>query len=177
MSVDGSTVLFGATPPHLEFSPQDKRALRRFARELERRVGEGSASFEERTTGIKALKPRRPVRFTCLITNDREMQRLNRDFLGHDYPTDVLSFPGLDGHGGLGDIAVSSERALEQAQEFGHAHVDEIRILMLHGVLHLTGMDHERDGGEMERAEERWRNEFGLPATLIARVAGGGRAK
>jgi len=158
MSVDGSTVLFGAIPRHLEFSPEDKRALRRFAGELGRRVG-----------GRRA--------FQCLITSDREMQRLNRDFLGHDYPTDVLSFPNANGHDGLGDIAVSSERALAQAQEFGHERLDEIRILMLHGVLHLTGMDHERDGGEMERAEERWRNELGLPATLIARAAGGGRAE
>ncbi|HEX3681069.1 MAG TPA: rRNA maturation RNase YbeY [Bryobacteraceae bacterium] len=158
MSVDGSTVLFGATPRHLEFSPEDKRALRRFARELERRAAGGRA-------------------FHCLMTTDREMQRLNRDFLGHDYATDVLSFPNANGHGGLGDIAVSSERAQAQAEEFGHEYLDEIRILMLHGVLHLTGMDHERDGGEMERAEERWRNEFGLPATLIARVAGGGRGE
>ena len=158
MSVDGSTVLFGATPSQLKFSPEDKRALRRFARELERRVVDGKT-------------------FHCLITSDREMQRLNHDFMGHDYPTDVLSFRGMDGYGGLGDIAVSSERARAQAQAFGHEHLDEIRILMLHGVLHLSGMDHEHDGGEMDSAEQRWRAEFGLPATLIARVAGGGRAK
>jgi probable rRNA maturation factor len=156
MSVDGSTVLFGAIPQRLELSPEDKRALRRFARELTRRVADGSA-------------------FTCLITTDRELQRLNRDFLEHDYPTDVLSFPGANGQGGLGDIAVSCERAKAQAQQFGHGHIDEIRILMLHGLLHLTGMDHERDGGEMDRAEQRWRNEFGLPTTLIARASRGGR--
>ncbi|HTU45808.1 MAG TPA: rRNA maturation RNase YbeY [Bryobacteraceae bacterium] len=157
MSVDGSTVLFGAIPTQLEFSSEDKRALRRFARELTRRVAGGNA-------------------FHCLITTDCELQRLNRDFLGHDYPTDVLSFPGADGNGGLGDIAVSCERAETQAQEFGHGVMDEICILMLHGVLHLTGMDHERDGGEMDRAEQRWRDEFGLPGTLIARAASGRRA-
>lgn len=152
MSADGSSVLFGAIPPGLRFSTEDKRALRRFARELERSVAGGSS-------------------FTCLITSDRELQRLNRDFLGHDDATDVLSFPSASENGSLGEIAVSSERANAQAAEFGHGHVDEIRILMLHGVLHLTGMDHERDLGEMDRAEQRWRSEFGLPATLIARAA------
>ncbi len=151
MPPDGSTVLFGAIPAPLKFSPEDKRALRRFARNLARRVAEGRT-------------------FTCLITTDQELQRLNRDFLGHDYPTDVLSFPDANCNGSVGDIAVSSERARMQAQEFGHEPMDEIRILMLHGLLHLTGMDHERDGGEMERAEQRWRKEFGLPAALIARA-------
>jgi probable rRNA maturation factor len=158
MSSDGSTVLFGAIPQRLQFSPEDKRRLRRFARELERRVADGNT-------------------FTCLITNDGELQRLNREFLGHDYPTDVLSFPGAPGTGSLGEIALSCERAEAQAQEFGHVRGDEIRILMLHGVLHLVGMDHERDGGEMDRAERRWRAEFGLPASLIARAAGGRQAQ
>lgn len=153
MSPDGSTVLFGAIRAELKFSSDERRLLRGFARELERSVTGGSA-------------------FTCLVTNDRELQRLNREFLGHDYPTDVLSFPSAGDAGSLGEIAVSSERAKAQAEEFGHGHVDEIRILMLHGVLHLTGMDHERDHGEMERAEQRWRSEFGLPATLIGRAAG-----
>jgi len=156
MSRDGSSVLFGAIPAALEFSAHEKRALRQFARELTRRVAAGGA-------------------FTCLITNDCELQRLNRDFLGHDYPTDVLSFPGASESAGLGEIAVSCERAKAQADEFGHGRIDEIRILILHGLLHLTGMDHERDGGEMGRAERRWRDEFGLPATLIARAAGEGR--
>src|SRR6266404_2736905 len=79
--------------------------------------------------------------FHCLITDDRELRRLNRQFLGHDYPTDVLSFP-LDGNGVLGDLAISAGRAAEQARAFGHSQLDEIRILMLHGVLHLVGMDH-----------------------------------
>jgi probable rRNA maturation factor len=157
MSSDGSTVLFGAIPEHLELSAGDKRALRQFARRLQRCVAGGGA-------------------FTCLITNDDELRRLNRDFLGRDYPTDVLSFPRASGNESLGDIAVSSERAKAQAQTFGHEHLDEIRILILHGVLHLTGMDHERDGGEMDRAERRWRVEFDLPATLIARASAGERA-
>src|SRR4051812_45218521 len=71
--------------------------------------------------------------FQCLITDDRELRSLNRRFRGFDYATDVLSFPGEDG-AELGQIAISAERASAQAREFGHSRVDEIRILMLHGV-------------------------------------------
>lgn len=152
MPADGSTVLFGAIPSHLKFSSEEKRALRRFTKALGRSVAQGR-------------------KFISLITNDRELQRLNREFLGRDYPTDVLSFPGAGEDACLGEIAVSCERAQAQAEEFGHGRIEEIRILMLHGVLHLTGMDHERDAGEMERAEERWRTEFGLASSLIARAA------
>jgi probable rRNA maturation factor len=153
MPPEGSTVLFGAIPSHLKFSSEEKRALRRFVRDLERSVAQGGA-------------------FTCRITDDHELQRLNSQFLGDDYPTDVLSFPDASGvTNGLGEIAISCERAQAQAEEFGHGRVEEIQILMLHGVLHLTGMDHERDAGEMERAEQRWRCEFGLPDSLIGRAA------
>src|SRR5215216_4255712 len=74
--------------------------------------------------------------FHCLITDDRELRRLNREFRKADYATDVLSFPSADRGGSLGEIAISAERAAEQAREFGHSRMDEIRILMLHGVLH-----------------------------------------
>ena len=115
--------------------------------------------------------------FHCLITDDGEMRRLNRQFRRKDYPTDVLSFPvdrdaekGMPGPASLGELAISAQRAAEQAREFGHAVGDEIRILMLHGVLHLTGMDHERDRGRMARAEAAWRKSLGLPVGLIERV-------
>ncbi len=111
--------------------------------------------------------------FQCLITDDRELQRLNRQFLGKDYPADVLSFPAAESAkmpAGLGEIAISYQRAREQAAAFGHSIRDEIRILMLHGVLHLMGMDHERDRGAMARAEVDWRNKLGLPASLIERA-------
>jgi probable rRNA maturation factor len=107
--------------------------------------------------------------FTCLLTDDRELQRLNREFLARDYPTDVLSFPsGVDDP--LGEMAISVQRAREQALEFGHSTEDEIRILMLHGLLHLLGMDHEADRGRMARAEKRWRQKLGLPGGLIERA-------
>ncbi len=149
---DGSSFIFGSVPSHLKFSIQDKRALREFGRALATRIANGAT-------------------FTCLFTTDGEMQRLNRDFLGHDYPTDVLSFPAAHSGTGLGEIAISVERAAAQAEEFGHTATDEIRILLLHGLLHLTGLDHERDGGEMESSEEHWRAEFGLPSALIARAS------
>jgi probable rRNA maturation factor len=70
----------------------------------------------------------------------------------------------------LGEIAISVDRAKEQAAEFGHTIDEEIRVLMLHGLLHLLGMDHERDRGRMRREETRWRKELDLPVGLIERV-------
>jgi probable rRNA maturation factor len=112
---------------------------------------------------------RRP--FHCRISNDAELQALNAQFRRQDYPTDVLSFP-LDGaQENLGDIAISLDRARAQAREFGHSLHDELRILLLHGLLHLTGLDHETDSGRMKRTEMRWRKKFGLPVGLIERAA------
>jgi probable rRNA maturation factor len=76
----------------------------------------------------------------------------------------------LAGASFLGDIAISLARARAQAREFGHAIEQEIQILMLHGVLHLMGHDHETDSGAMARAEKRWRSKLGLPNGLIERV-------
>ncbi len=69
--------------------------------------------------------------FECLLTDDRELRRLNRSFLGHDYATDVLSFPSGMSGGFLGELAISVDRASEQASEFGHTLTEEIKILML----------------------------------------------
>ncbi|MEN6532072.1 MAG: rRNA maturation RNase YbeY [Bryobacteraceae bacterium] len=109
-------------------------------------------------------------RFCCLLTDDRELRRLNLQFLGHDYPTDVLSFPEPGPDGFLGEMAISVERAAAQAQQFGHSTDEEIEILMLHGALHLIGMDHETDKGQMARAEKRWRMTLGLASGLVERV-------
>ncbi len=106
----------------------------------------------------------------CLITDDRELRRLNRQFRGKNYATDVLSFPSADTANGLGEIAISVDRAAAQAAEHGHSITDELRILMLHGALHLAGFDHEKDSGEMARAENRWRKRLGLPSGLIERA-------
>jgi probable rRNA maturation factor len=106
----------------------------------------------------------------CLISTDYELRRLNREFRGKDTATDVLSFPASTKTDELGEIAISWDRATEQAWEMGHATGDEVRVLMLHGVLHLLGMDHESDSGEMLRAETRWRKKLGLPHGLIERA-------
>lgn len=110
--------------------------------------------------------------FICLFSDDAKLQSLNRDFLGKDYPTDVLSFPNPEEEGseaGLGELAISVERAQIQANEQGHSLNEELKILMLHGVLHLMGMDHESDAGKMRRVETKLRKQFGLPAGLIER--------
>ena len=160
-----STVTFRRVPRDFP-----RRAIERFARRLQMEVAQG-----------------RP--FDCFITGDAELRRLNLKFLGNDYPTDVLAFPGVapailspvtlrrrtttgDKIAGatLGDIAISFLRARAQARAFGHNTGQEVRILMLHGLLHLLGMDHATDSGRMARAEKRWRARLGLPTGLIERV-------
>ena len=108
-----------------------------------------------------------------LITHNLEMRNLNRRFRGKDAATDVLSFPAVLGLPGrlVGDLAISGEIATENAKQFGHTVGDEIKILILHGALHLAGYDHETDRGTMGRKEARLRVTLKLPATLIARAA------
>lgn len=111
---------------------------------------------------------------SVLLTGDREIRLLNRKFRRKDKPTDVLSFPadanGL-ANGIAGDLAISVETAARQAKEAGHALFVELQILLLHGVLHLAGYDHERDSGEMARKEAVLRKRFALAAGLIERSA------
>jgi probable rRNA maturation factor len=130
-----------------------------------------SLDLEALETFAKTLRGRvaRGREFHCRITNDAELRQLNGQFRGKDYATDVLSFPSGE-EDPIGDIAISLAMARAQAREFGHGVEDELRILILHGVLHLTGLDHETDSGEMRRTEQRWRKKLGLPAGLIERV-------
>ena len=108
---------------------------------------------------------------SILLTADAEMQRLNRQFRGKNKPTDVLSFPhaAAPDHAG-GDIAISLQRARVQAAEQGHSLLTELKVLILHGTLHLAGHDHERDRGQMRRLEQRLRTELHLPTGLIERT-------
>lgn len=102
-----------------------------------------------------------------LITGNGKVRGLNRHFRKKDKPTDVLSFPGADGKGG--DIAISSAIAAGNAERYGHATADELKILILHGMLHLAGYDHERDNGRMAAKENRLRAQLRLPGALIER--------
>src|SRR5579864_7498005 len=109
---------------------------------------------------------------TVCFVEDREIARLNRRFRGKPKPTDVLSFPANgagasdfpheNGASFLGDIAISPQAARRNAKRFGRTLNEELRILILHGVLHLVGYDHEADDGEMDRIETRLRRKLGL---------------
>jgi probable rRNA maturation factor len=92
------------------------------------------------------------------FVGDREMRQTNRHFRGQDETTDVLSFPGDEGH--LGDILIAVPAARRQAAAAGHAVGEEIKTLLLHGVLHCLGYDHETDQGEMARLERRLRRRW-----------------
>jgi probable rRNA maturation factor len=137
--------------------PLNKRGLARFA---------GLA--------VKAAGCSGPV--SILLTNDDRIQELNREFRGKNSPTDVLSFPAVawefEGNHKTktaGDLAISLETAARQAASLGHSLATEVRVLILHGALHLAGYDHETDSGEMARKELRLRRQLGLSSGLIER--------
>jgi len=115
---------------------------------------------------------------TVLITTSREMRSLNGRFRGKNQATDVLSFPPqFHSPRFAGDIAISGEIASANARRLGHSPAEEIKILALHGVLHLAGYDHESDQGKMAEVEERVREKLGLPPALIHRTAASGNSK
>ncbi len=148
--------------------------------------------FQKRVAGISELaldrfvaRARRAARLkgivNVLVTSSSQMRSLNRRFRGRDKPTDVLSFPSA-GDGGVrrgrsrlraepiaGEIAISSDLASRNARLLGHAPAEEIKILTLHGLLHLAGYDHEHDKGEMAGRERALRAQFRLPTGLIER--------
>ena len=111
-------------------------------------------------------------RVVVAIVSDPTMRRFNKQFRQMDYATDVLSFPSI-APGALGEMAIASGVCRRQAKDAGHAAATEMRILALHGLLHLMGYDHETDAGEMRRTEERLRKRAGLPPGLILRRSAG----
>ncbi len=118
-----------------------------------------------RAAGLKGL-------VNVLITSSAEMKSLNRRFRGKDKPTDVLSFPAEpDAQKKFaGEIAISAEMASQNARLLGHSPAAEVRILVLHGILHLRGYDHECDNGQMARREKQLRAKLHLPLGLIERA-------
>jgi probable rRNA maturation factor len=107
-----------------------------------------------------------------LLTSDAGIRRLNREFRGKNKATDVLSFPTpeeiADEH--AGDLAISLDTAARQAEACGHSLEMEVKVLLLHGLLHLAGEDHETDNGEMAAREAVLREELRLPSGLIERA-------
>ena len=140
---------------------------------LKKRIPGATAALFERFVrrACGAVKLKGTV--NVLITHDSEMRSLNRRFRARDAATDVLSFPAVPGLPGklAGDLAISGDIAAENAKQLGHTVEDEIKILILHGALHLAGYDHETDNGKMARKEAQLRVGLRLPVALIARTA------
>ncbi len=127
----------------------------------------GLTSFLNRAIGAVGLSGNVDV----LLADDATLRRLNKTFRGKNKATDVLSFPSIenpDSH--AGDLAISLDTASRQAAALGHNLRDEVRILLLHGLLHLSGLDHEVDDGKMAAREAELRRELKLPLTLIERA-------
>jgi probable rRNA maturation factor len=142
---------------------------------LRKRVAGLSSSTLERFV----LRARRAVHLrdtvNVLVTSSSELKSLNRRFRGADKATDVLSFPAppakrRQSRSTAGEVAISADIARESARRMGHSVADEVKILVLHGILHLAGFDHERDNGEMARKESWLRRQLKLEAGLIERA-------
>ena len=120
---------------------------------------------------------RLPGKVNVLVTSSAAIRDLNRKFRNKNKATDVLSFPAAAPGAGsrprsilAGEIAISADIALQNALRLGHSPGHEIKILTLHGLLHLAGFDHERDNGKMARKEEQLRRALRLPVGLIERT-------
>jgi probable rRNA maturation factor len=127
----------------------------------------------ERALALFAGKAQRAVGLrgdvVIFVTSNEEMRKLNREYRRKDEPTDVLTFPSQSPRV-LGDIAISVEIAAANAAELGHSTETEVKILILHGLLHLAGYDHETDNGDMQKRETELRQQLKLPTGLIERA-------
>lgn len=140
-------------------------------------------TFKKKIAGLTAeslerfaLRARKSARvkgkIDIIVTNNSEMRLLNARFRAKNTPTDVLSFPAASNGASptfLGEIAISADIALDNARRLGHSGVEEVKILVLHGILHLAGFDHERDNGQMARTEAALRRLLRLPSSLTER--------
>ena len=133
-------------------------------KEIHRRTLALFATKASRAVGIKG-------ELSIRLTSNAEMRKLNRRFRKKDKPTDVISFPS-DVPKVAGDIAISADIAAVNAAQLGHSVDTELKVLILHGLLHLAGYDHETDDGEMEAREAKLRQRLNLPTGLIERATG-----
>jgi probable rRNA maturation factor len=142
-------------------------------------VGLSSSTLERFVLRARrAVRLRNPV--NVLVTSSAELRSFNQQFRGANKATDVLSFPAppvtcRPTKHFAGDVAISADIARENAGRLGHSVADEVKILVLHGILHLAGFDHERDNGEMARKESRLRRQLKLEGSLIERTLARGR--
>jgi len=128
------------------------------------------------STWLRRVAPARARgRVSIALVSDHAVRALNRTYRRKDYATDVLSFPSepvaLSPEPFLGEIVIARGVARRQARAAGHSELTELRVLALHGLLHLLGYDHERDAGRMRRVEERLRRKGGLREGLIGRAS------
>ena len=144
---------------------------------LEKKIRGTSAASLTRFAGRAQRAAGLRGRVSILVTGSAELRRLNRRYRRKDKATDVLSFAAGAARAGrprlriAGDIAISAEVAAQNARRIGHSPAAEVKILILHGLLHLAGLDHDdaRDRGRMARREEKLRRRLGLPGSLIQR--------
>lgn len=157
----------GAPPLHVDIVDEGGRRLR----------VRGLAAWLRRVAPARARGS-----VTIVLVSDTRMRALNRTYRRKDYATDVLSFGGDTDprrtaqpfppiQPTLGEIVIARAVAKRQARVAGHTGLDELRVLALHGLLHLLGYDHERDNGRMRRVERRLRRKGGLREGLIERAA------
>ena len=110
--------------------------------------------------------------FELIIVDNDMIQEINKEYRNIDKPTDVLSFPldlscpGMP----IGSVIISANKVEEGSKEFNHSNLDEFKLLLIHGLLHLIGYDHEIDNGEMREKEKEIIEKFNLPKSLIVRV-------
>ena len=146
----------GGGPPRLVVTVTDGRGRTARAPGLSRWLAEAAPRSARGEVGVA-------------LVSSRRIRDLNRTYRRKDAATDVLSFPVEDDEGALGDLVIALPVARRQAREAGHSLATELRVLALHGLLHLLGHDHERDHGEMARLERRLRRRAGLAEGLIER--------
>ena len=115
-------------------------------------------AFHRRLSRAAGVKP---GSFSVALVSDGRIAALNRRYRGQPQATDVLSFAAA-GNGYLGDVVISAPTARRQARRYRHSFAEEVKLLMLHGLLHLMGYDHETDDGWMNRREHALRRRLGL---------------
>ncbi len=152
---------------HVSLATPDESLSRRSGAAPQRRAARGLGAWLQRAAPASARGD-----VSIAVVSDRRMRALNRQFRGKDTATDVLSFPATHMPGVssfLGDVVIASGVATRQAREAGHPVSTELKVLALHGLLHLLGYDHDTDNGKMARAEARLRKKAGLREGLIER--------